>query len=64
MSLAWAAGGVVSILLVAWMYHRQNVKNAGMTKENALQKYSEQELEKMGDSSPLFDIPLAVAVKR
>lgn len=54
-SLAFGAAGICSVFLVSFLYHRHNTKYARMTEAEAESKFGgKEELERMGDSSPLF----------
>lgn len=53
-SLSFAAAGLVSALVLEWLFWRINRRNAGKTEEEWRAIYSEAQLEKMGDRSPLF----------
>jgi hypothetical protein len=44
----------VAVLVLEFVYKRINAKRAAMTIEEIHSKYTEQELEDMGDRSPLF----------
>lgn len=58
-SLSFGVAGMVAVLCVASIYHRHNKKYAGMTEEEAEEKFGGKEaLKKMGDSSPLFKYSL------
>ena len=57
-SLAFAATGIVAALSLEFLLKRSNAKNAAMTEEEIHQKYTKEELEKMGDRSPLFKYAL------
>ncbi|KAF9894342.1 hypothetical protein FE257_007845 [Aspergillus nanangensis] len=57
-SLAFGAGGIVAVLLVSYLYYRHNRKYEHVSTEEVRAQYSEQQLERMGDSSPLFKYTL------
>lgn len=53
-SLTFAATGMVAALLLEFLYWSHNKKHEGVTEEEALLKYGQENLDKMGDRSPLF----------
>lgn len=53
-SLGFACSGLIAALLLEFFYWRHNKKNEHWTEEEAIAKYGEEELIKMGDKSPLF----------
>lgn len=53
-SLAFAAAGIVAALTLETLFVTINKKNAKYTEEDIRRKYTEAQLEKMGDRSPLF----------
>ncbi|CAH0046591.1 unnamed protein product [Clonostachys solani] len=57
-SFAFAGLGIVSCLLLEFVYWNINQKRSQMTEEEIRAKYNDEELEKMGDRSPLFKYTL------
>lgn len=57
-SLSFAAVGICSALLLELLYWRINKKNEKWTDDEIRRKYTEMQLEKMGDRSPLFKYSL------
>lgn len=57
-SLAFAAAGVVACLVLEFALWRINEKNAKVPEEEVRLRYSQDELDKMGDKSPLFKYTL------
>jgi hypothetical protein len=53
-SFAFAAAGLTASLLLELRFWSSNKRNAKMTKEAIYEKYTDQELQEMGDRSPLF----------
>jgi len=53
-SLSFASAGLVSALVLEFLYWSHNKRYAQMTEEEAKAKFGEAKLEKMGDKSPLF----------
>lgn len=53
-SLSFASAGLISALLLEFCYWTHNKRYAGMTEEEARDKYGDAKLEKMGNKSPLF----------
>ncbi|KAJ4984231.1 high-affinity nicotinic acid transporter [Stagonosporopsis vannaccii] len=53
-SLSFAAAGLVCAFTLEWLFWRINKKNGEKTEEEWRAIYSEAQLEKMGDRSPLF----------
>jgi hypothetical protein len=53
-SLSFASAGIVAALLLEFLYWKINKRNERWSEEEVRRKYSEMELEKMGDRSPLF----------
>jgi hypothetical protein len=53
-SLSFAAAGLLSAFLLEFLYWSHNKRHTGVTEEEAIAKYGEEKLEKMGDKSPLF----------
>lgn len=57
-SLSFAAAGMVCALSLEFLYWKTNKKAAEKTEEEWKEIYSEDELEKLGDRSPLFKYQL------
>jgi len=57
-SLAFASAGIVAALILKYMYWSHNKKYNGMTEEQISLRYTEAQLEKMGNRSPLFKYAL------
>jgi len=57
-SLAFAAAGIVSALTLEFCYHSHNKKYENVTEEEIREKYSDEELDKLGNKSPLFKYAL------
>lgn len=57
-SLAFAAAGIVAALILEFMYWSHNRKYEGLTGEEVSAKYTDAQLEKMGNKSPLFKYAL------
>ncbi|KAF9871165.1 hypothetical protein CkaCkLH20_11334 [Colletotrichum karsti] len=57
-SLGFAAVGVGACLVLEAAYHTINRRKSAMTEEQIHAKYTDEELESMGDRSPLFKYPL------
>ncbi|KAL8372591.1 hypothetical protein RB595_002097 [Gaeumannomyces hyphopodioides] len=57
-SLAFVASGVVAVVLLEFLLWKSNKRNAAMTEDEVRSKYTEEELELMGDRSPLFKYAL------
>ncbi|KPI37148.1 putative transporter [Cyphellophora attinorum] len=53
-SLGFAAGGLFAAFALEFVYWRANKKADGMTEDEIRGKYSDQQLEELGDRSPLF----------
>lgn len=53
-SLAFAAAGMVAALSLAFFLHRINVRNEKVSEDEVREKYTAEELERLGDKSPLF----------
>lgn len=53
-SIASAAFGLVCAFLLEFLYWRANKKNDKMTEEQVRAKYTDDQLDEMGDRSPLF----------
>ena len=57
-SLGFAAAGIVSALTLEFCYHSHNKQYEGVTEEEVREKYSDEELDKLGNKSPLFKYAL------
>ena len=57
-SLSFAAAGIMAALTLEFLFWNINNKNATKSEEEWRAIYSEDELEKMGDRSPLFKYSL------
>jgi len=57
-SLAFAAAGITACLLLEFLLWRSNKKNAELSEEEVRERYTDEELEQMGDKSPLFKYTL------
>lgn len=57
-SLAFAAAGVVACLVLELALWRINKKNERVSEEQVRLQFSQEELDKMGDKSPLFKYTL------
>ncbi|KAI1858991.1 hypothetical protein JX265_004598 [Neoarthrinium moseri] len=57
-SLAFASAGIVAMLVLEFALWSINKKNAKMTEDEVRQLYSEEDLHKLGDRSPLFKYAL------
>ena len=53
-SLAFAAAGMISALSIAFLLWKINARNGKISEEQVREKYTEEELERMGEKSPLF----------
>jgi hypothetical protein len=53
-SIASAAFGLVCALVLEFSYWRINAKNAKLTEDEVRAKYTDEQLDQMGDKSPLF----------
>ena len=53
-SLAFAAAGMVCALTLEFLYWKSNKRDEKMTEEEVREKYTDGQLYKMGDRSPLF----------
>lgn len=53
-SLSFAAAGLISAFVLEFLYWMHNTRNAAVTEEEAIAKYGEENLARMGDKSPLF----------
>jgi MFS family permease len=52
--LSFAAAGIICALTVEWLYKRHNKKWENLSREEIEQIYTAEQLEGMGDRSPLF----------
>jgi hypothetical protein len=50
--------GVVAVLLLETLLKRGNAKKAKMTEEEVRQRYTDEDLIRMGEKSPLFKYAL------
>lgn len=57
-SLAFAAAGIVACLLLEFLLWRSNKKNAELSEDEIRERYTDEELDRMGDKSPLFKYTL------
>lgn len=57
-SLAFAAAGIVACLLLEFLLWRSNKKNAELSEDEVRERYTDEELDQMGDKSPLFKYTL------
>jgi MFS family permease len=57
-SLAFGGAGLVAALVLEAGLHRSNQRNARWTEAEVREKYTDEELERMGDRSPLFKYSL------
>lgn len=57
-SLAFAAVGIVSALTLEYFYWSHNKKYENVTEEEVKEKYTDEELDKLGNKSPLFKYAL------
>jgi hypothetical protein len=57
-SLGFAAAGVLAALLLEFLLWSINKKNEKLTEADVHNQFSEEELDKMGDKSPLFKYTL------
>lgn len=53
-SLAFGAAGLVSVLVLEYFLWRINKRDAQLTEDEVREKYTDEELEQMGDKSPLY----------
>jgi len=53
-SLAFAAAGIVAALALDLFLWKSNKRNGKMTEDEVRARYTDEQLEKMGDRSPLF----------
>jgi hypothetical protein len=57
-SLAFAAAGILAALTLEWFYWSHNRRHEGVTEEEVKEKYTDEELDKLGNKSPLFKYAL------
>lgn len=57
-SLAFAAAGLISALSIAFFLWKINARNEKIPEEEVREKYTEEELERLGEKSPLFKYSL------
>ncbi|KAF2211028.1 hypothetical protein CERZMDRAFT_44134 [Cercospora zeae-maydis SCOH1-5] len=57
-SLGFASAGILAALLLEFLYWSHNKKHEHMTEQEAIAKYGEEELELLGNKSPLFKYSL------
>lgn len=57
-SLAFAAAGMISAFGIAFSFWKINARNGNISEEEIKQKYTEEELERLGEKSPLFKYSL------
>ena len=57
-SLAFAAAGIVSALSLEYFYWSHNKNYENITEEEVKEKYTDEELDKLGNKSPLFKYTL------
>jgi hypothetical protein len=57
-SLAFAAAGILAALALEYGLWRINKRDAQLTEDEVRARYSDEELEKMGDKSPLYKYSL------
>ncbi|KAI5204021.1 MFS general substrate transporter [Aureobasidium subglaciale] len=57
-SLAFAAAGIVACLVLEYLLWRSNGENEKFSEDEVRERYSDEELDKMGDKSPLFKYTL------
>lgn len=53
-AFAFASAGLVCALVLEYTYKRINTKRDAMSEEEIYGRYTREELEEMGDRSPLF----------
>ncbi|KJY00553.1 major facilitator superfamily transporter like protein [Zymoseptoria brevis] len=53
-SLGFATAGICAAFLLETLYWMSNKRNEHITEQEAIAKYGEEELERLGDKSPLF----------
>lgn len=57
-SLSFASAGILAMLILEFALWTINKKNAQLTEEDVRSKYTEEELERLGDRSPLYKYAL------
>lgn len=57
-SLAFASAGLIAALALEYLLMKSNARNAKMTENELRTRFTEEELEKMGDRSPLYKYSL------
>lgn len=57
-SLSFASAGIVAMFLLEFGLWTSNKRNARMTEAEVRSKYTEEELERLGDRSPLYKYAL------
>lgn len=57
-SLAFGLAGIVAVILLETLLKRANVEKSKITEEEVRQRYSEEDLVRMGENSPLFKYAL------
>jgi MFS family permease len=57
-SLGFAAAGIVAALTLEFFYHSHNKKYENVTEEEVREKYTDEELDRLGNKSPLFKYAL------
>lgn len=57
-SLGFATAGIIAALTLEFLYWSHNKRHEHLTEQEAIARYGEEELERMGDKSPLFKYAL------
>lgn len=57
-SLGFAVAGIMAALLLEFLYWSHNQRNQHISEQEAVAKYGEEELERLGNKSPLFKYAL------
>ena len=57
-SLAFASAGAIAATVLEFLLKRDNSRKAQITEEEVRDRYSDEELERMGEKSPLFKYAL------
>ncbi|KAK6432571.1 hypothetical protein LTR95_011260 [Oleoguttula sp. CCFEE 5521] len=57
-SLAFAAAGTVAVLMLEYLLWRSNKADQQLTEDEVMAQYGKEELDRMGDKSPLFKYTL------
>lgn len=57
-SLAFVASGIVAVVLLEFLLWKSNKRNAALSEDEIRSKYTDEELELLGDRSPLFKYAL------